>query len=114
MVGTDTFPMIALGEEPLGTLGNDDSVPLLLPFHHSLHFEYLGKAESAQQLAVELCRFLNIRDLDLEVVNRMLELIFQDWTRSLLVDSPWPLSSSNVFSSAISGSMDNLHIDSVI
>ena len=98
MVETDTFPMIALGEEPLGTLGKDDSGPLLLPFCHSLHFEYLGKAESAEQFGVELCRFLNIRDLDLEVVNRMLELIFQDWTRPLLVESPWPLSSSNVSS----------------
>src|SRR5207245_1749948 len=98
MVETDTFPMIALGEEPLGTLGNDDSGPLLLPFHHSLHFEYPGKAESIQQLAVELCRFLNIRDLDLEVVNRMLELIFQDWPGPVPVESHEPPSSRHLSS----------------
>src|SRR5207245_11544678 len=47
VVETDTFSMIALGEEPLGTLGNDYSGSLLLPFYHSLHLQNLGKAESA-------------------------------------------------------------------
>ena len=83
VVETDTFSMIAMGEESLGRLGNDYSGSLLLPFYHSLRFEDLGKAESAEQLAIECCRFLNVRDLDLEVMNRMLELILQDRTQSI-------------------------------
>jgi len=53
VVETDTFSMIATGEEPLGALGNDYSGPLLLPLYHSLRFEDFGKAEVAQQLAIE-------------------------------------------------------------
>ncbi len=76
--------MVAVGEEPLGTLGNDYSGSLLLPFHNSLRFEDLGKAESTEQFAVECCGFLNVRDLDLEVMNRMLELILQGKTETFL------------------------------
>src|SRR6266571_2293997 len=75
--------MIAIREEPFGRLGDDYSGSLLLPFYHSLHFRNLGKAKSAQQLAIEHCRLLNIRDLDLEVMNRMLEPIFQGRGRAV-------------------------------
>src|SRR6266567_9318896 len=83
--------MIAIREEPFGRLGDDYSGSLLLPFYHSLYFRNLGKAKSAQQLAIEHCRLLNIRDLDLEVMNRMLELVLQGRTkRFLLRIKAWP------------------------
>src|SRR5206468_12416439 len=47
VVETDTFAMIPLSGDPLGTLGNDYSGPLLLPFYHTLRFEDFGKAEAA-------------------------------------------------------------------
>ena len=80
MVETDTFSMVAIREESLRTLCDDYSGSLLRPFYHSFSFDYFGEVEAAEQLAVERCGFFDIRDLDLEVVNRMLELILQSKT----------------------------------